>query len=271
MANHNHGQSTSASSRLARRIVVSNGPTDPEKSASTGPAEPVRESDRIVAIDVLRGYALLGILVVNIQAFSMPDATIFNPTAYGDLTGLNRWVWLLTHIVVEQKFMTIFSMLFGAGILLMTQRVEEKGVRSAGLHHRRMTALLAFGLMHAYLVWHGDILVWYALCGFLVYRYRRNNARPLIRLGLGVVAVASLLSLFFGWSMPFWSHGSIEELAQSFQPPARRVSTYSSSPSASSSAFQRSSTGRTQTSRPGGICGIRFSSGAGTTTGRVFP
>jgi len=250
---------------------VSNGPTDPEKSASTGPAEPVRESDRIVAIDVLRGYALLGILVVNIQAFSMPDATIFNPTAYGDLTGLNRWVWLLTHIVVEQKFMTIFSMLFGAGILLMTQRVEEKGVRSAGLHHRRMTALLAFGLMHAYLVWHGDILVWYALCGFLVYRYRRNNARPLIRLGLGVVAVASLLSLFFGWSMPFWSHGSIEELAQSFQPPARRVSTYSSSPSASSSAFQRSSTGRTQTSRPGGICGIRFSSGAGTTTGRVFP
>ena len=197
---------------------MSNGPTGPEKSASPGPAEPVRESERIVAVDVLRGFALLGILVVNIQAFSMPDATIFNPTAYGDLAGMNRWVWLLTHIFVEQKFMTIFSMLFGAGILLMTQRVEEKGLRSASLHHRRMTVLLAFGLMHAYLVWSGDILVWYALCGFCVYRYREREARSLIRFGLGVVAVASLLSLVFGWSMQFWPPESVDNLTQAFQP-----------------------------------------------------
>ena len=180
--------------------------------------EPVQEADRIVAIDVLRGFALLGILVVNIQSFSMPDAAIFNPTAYGDLTGANRWVWYLTHVLFEQKFMTIFSMLFGAGILLMTGRVEEKGLRSAGLHYRRMAVLLGFGLVHAYLVWTGDILVCYACCGFLVYVFRKRDPRSLVTWGIGFVAVASVLSLFFGWSMSYWPADSIEELAQAFSP-----------------------------------------------------
>ena len=76
-------------------------------------ARPVAPTQRIVAIDILRGFALLGILIMNIQGFSMPWAAYFNPTVYGDLTGANRWVWVLSHILADQKFMTIFSLLFG--------------------------------------------------------------------------------------------------------------------------------------------------------------
>ena len=181
-------------------------------------ATPVQETERIHAIDVLRGVAVLGILVVNIQSFSMPDATILNPTAYGELTGINRWVWLFTHVLFEQKFMTIFSMLFGAGILLMTGRLEHRGLRPGPVHDRRMIGLLVFGLLHAYLVWTGDILVCYAMCGFIVYLFRRREPHSLMLWGFGIIAVASLLSLIFGWTMPHWSADSVADLAQSFTP-----------------------------------------------------
>ena len=83
-------------------------------------AAPVSQTERIASLDVLRGFALLGILVVNMQGFAMISAAYFNPTAYGDLTGANGLVWLITHVFCDQKFMTIFSMLFGAGIVLMS-------------------------------------------------------------------------------------------------------------------------------------------------------
>lgn len=123
---------------------------------------PVAPSERIVSLDVLRGFAVLGILIMNIQSYAMPGAAYFNPMAYGDLTGLNKWVWILSHIFADQKFMTLFSILFGAGIVLMTGKVEARGQRSAGLHYRRTFWLFIIGMMHAYLLWHGDILVTYA-------------------------------------------------------------------------------------------------------------
>lgn len=120
--------------------------------------QPLAEKERIVSIDALRGFALLGILPMNIQYFSMISAAYQNPTAYGDLRGANYWVWLLSHVLADEKFMTIFSMLFGAGILLMTSRIEATGKPSAILHYRRMGWLILFGLAHAYLLWSGDIL-----------------------------------------------------------------------------------------------------------------
>ncbi len=128
---------------------------------------PVAETARIEAIDVLRGFALLGILVMNIQGFAMPQAAYFNPTAYGDLEGANLYVWLAGRMLADQKFMAIFSMLFGAGIVLMAERSEGSG--GARLHYRRMGYLLVIGLLHAHLLWHGDILVTYAVCGMAVY------------------------------------------------------------------------------------------------------
>jgi len=112
----------------------------------------VAESERVGSLDLLRGIAILGILAMNIQAFSMILVSAFNPSAYGDLTGLNKLVWLFTYVFIEQKFYTIFTILFGAGILLMKERALASGRPARNLHYRRMTSLLLFGLVHAYLI-----------------------------------------------------------------------------------------------------------------------
>jgi len=153
-------------------------------------AAPVATPDRIVSLDVLRGVALLGILAMNIQSFSMPGDAYLNPTAYGDLTGANRWVWIITHLLADQKFISIFSMLFGAGILLLAERVGPE--RAARIHFRRMAVLLAFGLIHAHLLWSGDILYTYAICGMFVYAARRLTPTKLIGTGLALHAVSSV-------------------------------------------------------------------------------
>jgi uncharacterized protein len=181
---------------------------------------PVSQDQRIDSLDTLRGFALLGILVMNIQSFAMIGAAYMNPSAYGDLTGANYWVWLLGHVLVDMKFMAVFSMLFGAGIVLMTSRREAATGKSAGLHYRRMGWLLLFGLLHAYLLWYGDILYTYALCGMLVYLFRRRRPRTLIILGLAMVAVSSALSLLFHWSMQFWKPEDIENMAAMWKPVA---------------------------------------------------
>ena len=134
---------------------------------------PVAEAGRIDSLDVLRGVAVLGILVLNVQAFAMPWAAYFNPTAYGDLEGANLFVWVAGRMLADQKFMTIFSMLFGASIVLMTERAEACG-DARRLHYRRMGWLLVIGLLHAHLLWSGDILFLYAVCGMLVYPLRRQ-------------------------------------------------------------------------------------------------
>ena len=75
---------------------------------------PTALSERYVSLDLLRGFAILGILIINIQSFSMIEAAYINPAAYGDLTGLNKWIWILSHVLSEQKFLSIFSILFGS-------------------------------------------------------------------------------------------------------------------------------------------------------------
>ncbi len=89
--------------------------------------QPVLQKDRILSIDVIRGIAVLGILIMNIQSMSMPGAAYINPEAYGDLTGLNKWVWILSHILADSKFITIFSILFGASVILLTDKSEHAG------------------------------------------------------------------------------------------------------------------------------------------------
>jgi uncharacterized membrane protein YeiB len=92
---------------------------------------PVEPAARISSLDVLRGFAVLGILVMNIQAFSMIGSAYINPTSYGDLTGANYWVWVLSHVPADQKFISLFSMLFGAGIVLMARKTQQGGARPA--------------------------------------------------------------------------------------------------------------------------------------------
>jgi uncharacterized protein len=190
----------------------------------TGTIAPVR--DRIAAIDTVRGVAVLGILAMNVQSFAMIGAAYFFPTAYGDLTGANHVVWLLSALLAHRKFMTIFSMLFGAGLILQWHRAGPAiaaGARFAGLWYRRMFWLLVIGLVHAYALWYGDILVAYAVCGCLIYPLRRLSAGWLVVLGLALLAVGSGLSVLAGVSAPHWPQASLDQFTAGWQPAPAKV------------------------------------------------
>jgi len=188
------------------------------------PVAPVAPSERIVAIDVLRGFAVMGILIMNIQVFSMVEAAYMNPSAFGDLTGINKWVSVLSQIFADQKFMTLFSLLFGAGVVLMTSKMEAMGRSAAGLHYRRTLWLLLIGMVHAYFLWYGDILVAYALCALVVFLFRKVSPKWLVTLGLLSIAVSSLMSLFFGWSMQFWPPEAYQNTLLAWKPSADIIS-----------------------------------------------
>ncbi len=105
-----------------------------EKKAVTGlepriapRAEPVTGAQRYYSVDVLRGFALLGILAMNIVSFGWPGVVYGNPMSGGGFEGLDRAIWYFNHLFFEMKMMTTFSMLFGAGLVLMDQRAEARG------------------------------------------------------------------------------------------------------------------------------------------------
>jgi uncharacterized protein len=155
----------------------------------TRDAGPTPPSERIVSLDALRGFALLGILVINVWVFAMPEATLLNPTVYadgtvyGEFSGANYWAWFLGHVFAQSKLITLFSALFGAGILLFVESKEEKGQPAVRLHYRRTAVLIAIGLLHAYLLWYGDILVAYGLTGLFLITLRDLEAKQLAALG----------------------------------------------------------------------------------------
>jgi uncharacterized protein len=162
----------------------------------------MNQKDRIVSLDVLRGVAVLGILVMNIQSFSMPSAAYINPTAYGDLTGINKWIWIISHILASGKFMSIFSILFGAGVLIFIQNAQARGEKAFALHFRRMGWLLLFGLIHGYLLWSGDILVCYSLCGMVIWFFWNSSSGKLLRAALIFFLVPMVLGTLWAFTMP---------------------------------------------------------------------
>lgn len=182
------------------------------------PSSPVTSKERIISLDVLRGFALLGILVMNIQSFSMPMAAYGNPTAFGDLTGINLRVWQMGHIFFDTKFMSLFSMLFGAGVLLFIDRARARGASAGFLHYRRSGWLIAFGLLHAHLLWFGDILYFYGVCALLVYLFRNASPKKLVISALIFLAIGSLMSLSAGFSWDQWEEQERLEMVEDWQP-----------------------------------------------------
>ena len=160
---------------------------------------PVPASARIETLDVLRGFALLGILAMNIRAMAAPFGAYMYPYAMFDYTGVNRAAFIFTSTVVDLKMMGLFSMLFGAGVLLYAAKPTEDGRPPRGLWFRRMFWLLVIGLVHAYLIWDGDILVPYALCGILLLWWvRRLPAWALVAGAVGLLAIGAVLTVRHG-------------------------------------------------------------------------
>jgi uncharacterized protein len=153
---------------------------------------PILGQDRISSIDTIRGVALFGILLMNIVGFGLPSA-YSNPTNYGGAEGLNLIAWIMNNMFFEGTMRGMFSMLFGAGIILMTSRAEERGggIEVADIYYRRTLWLFAFGVVHSWLLlWFGDILYWYGIGGLFLFVFRKARPRTLIILGLLVLATA---------------------------------------------------------------------------------
>ncbi len=183
----------------------------------------MKNDTRIESLDVIRGFAVLGILIMNIQSFSMVNQAYLNPTAYGDLSGINKWVWIISHVFADQKFMSLFSMLFGTSILMISEGSERKTGSSLGVHYKRNFWLLVIGLIHAYGLWSGDILTPYAVIAFLVYPMRKMKVRSLLIVGTILFSISSVLYLLTGNSIQYMSDADVAGMMSGWQPTSAQV------------------------------------------------
>jgi uncharacterized protein len=139
---------------------------------------PVSSDERLRTLDVVRGAALLGIALMNIVFSGLPMAAYSNPNVWGGNDPLNVSVLAVQWVLFDGKMRALFSMMFGAGIVLFMQRALERdnSVRASDLLSRRMLWLMLFGAVHGWLIWAGDILYAYGLFGLLLIPMR--NVRP---------------------------------------------------------------------------------------------
>lgn len=134
---------------------------------------PVERHERIQGMDALRGFALLGVLTINMFTFIGPFDRMFDHWASW------RWLQFFVLMMVQGKFYCLFSWLFGMGFSVQLQRLEARGLQGNRLYRRRLAVLLCLGLAQGLLIWMGDILFSYAVLGFVLLTFRRRSDRVL--------------------------------------------------------------------------------------------
>jgi uncharacterized protein len=166
----------------------------PEPGLAGGtPDQPVAGGERIVALDFIRGIAVLGILFANVTAFGHPLLAYYWPEALpGGGSEADRWIWLFQFVFVDGKFRGLFTLLFGAGMYLFMERAWARGA-TRRLQARRLFWLMLFGIAHFYLLFIGDILFLYSVSGLVVLAMLRWTARTQLWVGLGWYVLGSLL------------------------------------------------------------------------------
>jgi uncharacterized protein len=162
-------------------------------------AEPTQPNERIKIVDIIRGFALLGILSVNMALFS-------SPIMYIQAAGIelwdhtwDKWTQVAISFLAEGKFYPMFSFLFGLGFMIFIQRAEQKGLKPVKLYLRRVMILLGIGLVHAFFIWAGDILIVYALLAFVLVLFRYRQPKTLLWWAFILLFIPILMmSLLFG-------------------------------------------------------------------------
>jgi len=148
--------------------------------------------ERYLTIDAVRGVAVLGILLMNIVGQGLPSYAYVSPAYWGGDTGANLTAWLLAYLFVDGKMRALFTLLYGASLLLIADAAEGRTPGPAATHYRRTVWLFLFGMLHAWFVWYGDILVTYALAGSIAFLARNWPPRRLI--GAGAVVLGLLMA-----------------------------------------------------------------------------
>jgi uncharacterized protein len=160
------------------------------------PFIPVTTSERILPLDIMRGFVLCGILLMNITGFGLANA-YGNPTVSGGSTGWNLYAWITTNMFFEGTMRALFSLLFGVGTYIILDRLSKRdaGIKAADIYFRRLLWMLVFGLIHGYLLlWTGEILYDYALMGLLLFSFRNMAPKKLILIALLLFSIGTLWS-----------------------------------------------------------------------------
>lgn len=153
--------------------------------------KPTQNQTRINALDVIRGIALLGILLMNINGMGLPFS-YEDPSILGHTEGLNFSVWFVNELFFEGTMRGLFTILFGAGVILLTSRLIQKGagISTADVYYRRIIWLLLFGLVNSWIfLWNGDILYAYALFGFFLFPFRSHPVKNLLIIAAVLIAI----------------------------------------------------------------------------------
>jgi uncharacterized protein len=153
---------------------------------------------RHISLDAMRGFAVMGILAMNIIGFAMPEWAYVTPAAYGTDTLADQIAWAFSFIFIDGKMRGLFSLLFGASMMLIIARAEAKAQSAAQVHYRRMAWLALFGLAHYFFIWFGDILFLYAIIGMIAFRFRDWASVKLIKVALIIFAVGLVF-----WGLQF--------------------------------------------------------------------
>lgn len=146
-------------------------------------------AERLKTLDAVRGFAVMGILLLNIVDFGLPAYAYVDPHYYGGADGANWWTWASAYVVADGKMRGLFTMMFGASTVLIAERAVAAGESAARVHYARMATLFAIGMVHAYLIWSGDVLVLYSLCGAVAFVAWRWRTRLLLTIGIGLMAL----------------------------------------------------------------------------------
>ncbi|MFM6854011.1 MAG: DUF418 domain-containing protein [Sphingopyxis sp.] len=156
---------------------------------------------RINGLDVTRGFAVMGILTMNIIGFAMPQSAYFSPVPWGSAGAADVAAWAAAFILFDSKMRGLFTLLFGASALLVMQSAAQSGRSTARVHYTRMGTLALFGLAHYALLWWGDILLLYAVCGLFLYPFRNAGPRALAIAGTAMITLNTLMIGLGLWAM----------------------------------------------------------------------
>jgi uncharacterized protein len=179
-------------------------------------------SARFASLDSVRGFAVMGILLMNVVSFAMPSANYMNPVAYGSPGQVDMISWAVMAVLVDGKMRALFSVLFGASMLLVYERAQASAGNGGSVHFRRMIWLIGFGLIHYFFIWFGDILALYGACGIVAASLLhkddaalRTSVKWTLGLSFGIMAALSLAMSAF--SSVATQPGTSADLKSSYQ------------------------------------------------------
>ncbi len=141
--------------------------------------QPVRDYPRIQSLDFLRGIAILGILIINIESFAFTNPWSHYQYGFESSADVTTRFWV--YFLAQGEFWGLLSVLFGIGFYIFLERLDNKGLglKAADIFARRLLWLFVIGVIHAYLIWDGDILYHYAICGFVLFAFRSFSIKQL--------------------------------------------------------------------------------------------